>query len=390
MSGTLNICCFCWCSSWFNRSYSWCVGCRCFCSVLIFADNCHSWCSSDEWFFWYKCNSTVWSYCVCTNTFNGLSCWTVIECCWNIFVDFNSLFNAINRYSSTLKFRFTCLSSTLDVFCFSWCCSWCYWNNLWSVSCINLDSVWAFSLNLNRRYFTCVRLISWCEGYSSSCWVDRECTDWCCSIFRVSCCSWNFVTIFIQKFVAVIFNSDFFVFTIYRNSCTRKGWFTCLSSTLDIFRCSWICCWYSCFYSRCVACIRSDSCSFTISICNCRSCLNFNPFSGSDKVFLRSEGYRTCSRINWICSFTFYCHSSFISRLTSCWVYQFLTCDFRSLIVAQLKCRSLSLWNVLDILRNLVCWSDSNWSYSWCVLSCSCLNVLLLNLTIFITSNWCW
>ena len=244
-------------------------------------------------------------------------------------------------------------------------------------------------MNLNWRYLTCIRFISWCEGYSTSCWVDCKCTDWCCSIFSISCCSCNFVPIFIQKFVAVIFNRDCFIFTIYRNSCTRKGWSTCLSCPLDIFRCSWICCWHSRFYSWCVACIRSDGCSFTISVCDGCSCLYFNSFSSSDKVFLRCEGYCSCSRIDSVCSFTFYCHCCFISRLTSCWVYQFLTCDFRSLIVAQLKCRSLSLWNVLDILRNFVCWCDCNWSYSWSVLSRSSLNVLLLNLTIFVSTNWC-
>ena len=385
LSRTLNICCFNWCSCWFNRSYSWCVGLRGFSSVLIFTDNGHCWCSSDKWFFWYKCNSTVCCYCVSTNTFNGLRSWSIVKCRWNIFVDFNSFLNAINRYSSTLEFRLTCLSSTLNICCFCWCCSWGYWNDFRCVSCIHLNTVWAFSLHLNRCYFTCVRLISWCESYSTSCWVDRECTNWCCSIFSKGWCAWNFITIIIQKCVAIVFNRDCFILTIYLNSCTFKGWCPCLSSTLDIFRRSWFSCWNSCYNCWCVTCIWSDGCCLTIFICNRRCRLDFHSSCSSNKVFFRCESHCSCSRIDCISSFTFNSYCCFISRLASCWVNQLLTCNLSSLIITQSECRRFCLRYILNVFRNFISWSKSNWIYSWCV-SCWCFGSIL----IFTNNGYRW
>ena len=147
------------------------------------------------------------------------------------------------------------------------------------------------------------------------------------------------------------------------NSCSCKGWCTCLSRTLDIFRCSWFSCWNSCYNSWCISCIRCDGCSLTVSIGNSRSCLNCYTCCSTYKVFFRCEGNRSCSRINRICSFTCYCYSSFISRLTSFWIHQFLACDFSSLIITQIKGWCLGLRNVLNIRRNLVCRSHCNWCY---------------------------
>ena len=88
----------------------------------------------------------------------------------------------------------------------------------------------------------------------------------------------------------------------------------------------------------------------------------------TNKVFFRCEGYRSCSRINCICSFAGYCHTGFISRLTCCRINQFLTCNLSSFIITQCKCRSLCLRNILNVFRNFICWSKSDWIYSWCVI----------------------
>ena len=176
--------------------------------------------------------------------------------------------------------------------------------------------------------------------------------------------------------------------TIYLNSCSSKGWGTRLSCTLDVLRCSRLCSWFSSHYCWCVSCIGCDGCSLTVGISNGCSCLHFNSLSSSDKVFFRSEGYSSCSRINRVASFPCYCYSCRIRRLTCSWIHQFLTCDLGSLIVTQIESWCLCLRNVLNVFRNLICRGNRNRCYSWCVLSCRCLNVLITNRTIFVSSDW--
>ena len=363
--------------------HSWCVSRWSFGSVLIFTNNSYSWCCSSKWFLWDESYGSVCCHCVSTNAVNSLGSWAIIKCCWNIIIDFYRFLNAINCYGSTLEFRFTCLSSTLNIRCFSWCSCWGYWNNFRCVGCIHLDAIWAFSLNLNRRYLTCIRFISWCEGHLSSCWINWVRTDFSCTIFSIGWRSRHFITIFVQKCVAIIFDCNSFILTIYLNSCTFKGWCSSLCRTLDIFRCSWFSCWNSCYNCWCVTCIWSDGWSLTIFICNRRYCLNFHASCSSDKVFFRSKGYCSGSRIDCVSTFTCYCYSCFICWLTCCRVNQFLTCNLSSLIITQSKCWSFSLRNILNVFRNFICWSKSDWINSWCV-SCRCFSSVL------IFTNYCY
>ena len=200
-------------SYWFSRCrcrcyrcYCWCVCCRSFCSVHVFTNYCYCWCFTHKWFFWNKCNCSVWSYCVCTYSFNLLTCCSIIKFSRNSFVNGYSLFNTINISSTTFKFWFTFLSRTLNIYSFSRCRRWCYWHNLWSVSSIYFKSICTFSLNFNWGNFTCIWLISWCESYLTCSWINRESTNWCCTIFCISwSCTNNFISIFIQKLVAIFF-----------------------------------------------------------------------------------------------------------------------------------------------------------------------------------------
>ena len=191
-------------SSWFGRNCCWCYWCNSWSilscrwgTILIYTFNSYACSCSCEWFFWYECNRSVWCNCVCSFSWDYLSCWTIVKCCWNIFIDVYCFLNTINCHCSTLEFRFTYLSSTLNIRCFSWCSCWGYWNNFRCVCCIHLDAIWTFSLNLNRRYLTCIRFVSWGEGYLTSCWINCEGTDFSCTVSRISWCSWNFVTIFV-------------------------------------------------------------------------------------------------------------------------------------------------------------------------------------------------
>ena len=155
--------------------------------------------------------------------------------------------------------------------------------------------------------------------------------------------------------------------TIYLNSCTCKGWCSSLCRTLDIFRCSWFSCWNSCYNRWCVCGIRCDGCCLTVRIGNRSGRLNCHTSCSSNEVFFRCEGHCSCSRIDCISSFTCYCHSCCISWLTCCRINQFLASDLSSLIITQCKGRSLCLRNILNVFRNFICWSKSNWIYSWCV-----------------------
>ena len=327
LSLTLLTCWCCWFSSWCNWGYCWCISRRSFCSVLIFTNDCYSWCSSDEWFFWYKGYGSVCCYCVSTNAVYCLGSCTIVKCCWNIIV---------HRHTAVTfrEFRFTSLCSTLDIRCFSWCSCWGYWNNFRCISCIHLDTVWAFSLNLNRSYFTSIRFVSWCESHLASGWINCESTNFSCTISSISRCVCNLIAIFIQKCVTILFNGNSFIFAVHLNSCSCKGWSTRLSGTLDIFWSCRACRWNSCYNSWSVSCIRSDCRSLTVRICNSRSRLNCYTSCSTNKVFFRCEGNRSCSRINCICSFAGYCHTGFISRLTSSWIYQFLASYLRSLVIA--------------------------------------------------------
>ena len=158
-----------------------------------------------------------------------------------------------------------------------------------------------------------------------------------------------------------------------------------MSGTLDVFRYSWLSCWNSCYNCWCVGRIRCDRRSLTSFICNCRSCLNSYTFGSSDKVFFRSKGNRSCSRINCISSFTCHCHTCFICWLTCCRVNQFLACNLSSLIITQSKCRSLCLRDILNVFRNFVCWSKSDRIYSWCI-SCRGFGSVL----IFTNNSYSW
>ena len=115
--------------------------------------------------------------------------------------------------------------------------------------------------------------------------------------------------------------------------------------------------------------------------------MNCHTSCSSNEVFFRCEGHCSCSRIDCVSSFTCYCHRCFVSRLASCWIYQFLACDFSSLIATQIKGWCLGLRNVLNVRRNLVCRSHCDWSNCWCVFSCCCLKVFITDGTVFIFSD---
>ena len=195
LCSTLDICSFNWCRCRCYRSHSWCISCRSFGSVLVLTHNSHCWCSSSKCFLRYEGYGSVCCYCVGTNAVYCLGSWAIIKCCWNIFIDVYCFLNAVYCYSATLEFRSTCLCNTLNISGFSWLSCWGYWNDFRCISCIYLDTVWAFSLNLNRRYLTCIRFVSWCEGYLTSCWINWVSTDFSCTVCRISWCSRNFVTI---------------------------------------------------------------------------------------------------------------------------------------------------------------------------------------------------
>ena len=197
LSLTLLTCSFNWCRCRAYWSYCWCVSCRSFGAVLIFTNNCYCWSCSSKWFLRNKGYCSVCCYCVGTNTIYCLGSWAIVKCCRNSFIDVYCFLNAINGYCTTLEFRFTCLSGTLNISGFSWCCCWAYWNDFRCVSCINFNSIWTFSLNLNWCHSTCVGFISWCEGYLASCWINWVSTDFSCTVCRISWCRWNFVTIFV-------------------------------------------------------------------------------------------------------------------------------------------------------------------------------------------------
>ena len=311
---TLNICWFSWWCSWSNRSYCWCVSRWSFSTVHVFTDDCHCWSCSCKWFLRYEGYCSIGCYCVSTNTIYSLSSWAIIKRSWN---------SIVHRHTAVTfgECRFTSLSCTLDISCFSWSCCWCDRNDFRRVSCIHLDTVWAFSLNLGWCYYTCVWFIRRCEGYLSSCLINWISTNFSCTISGISRCACNLIALFIQKCVTILFNGNSFIFAVHLNSCSCKGWCTCLSGTLDIFWSSWLSCWNSSYNSWSISCIRSDCRCFTSCVCNSCCCLNCDTCCNSNKVFFRSKCYRSCSRINCICSFACYGHSCRISRLTCRWIH---------------------------------------------------------------------
>ena len=352
----------CWLCSWLNWCNRWCVSCRSFGSVHVFTDNSHRWCSSDKWFFWNESYCSVCCYCVSTYVWNCLSFCTIVKCRWYSFIDGYCLINAINGYCSTLEFRFACLCGTLDISWLSWCCGWTYWNDFWCVSCINFNTIWTFSLDLSRCHSTCVWFISRCEGYLASRWINWEVTNHGCT---VCCISWScnsyFITIFIQEFVAIVLNSNSLVLTVDLDSCACKGWSTCLCGTLNILRFSRLSCWNSCYNCWCVCSVRCDRCGLTVFISNGCSCLNGHALSSSDKVFFWSKCNCSSRWVDSISTFSRYSYSCIISRLTSCWIHQFLACNLSCLVTAQGKSWCFCLWNVLNVLRYFISWCYSYW-----------------------------
>ena len=323
----------CWLCSWLNWCNCWCVRRLRLGSIHVFTDNSHCWCCTSKWFFWNKGYCTIWCYSVGTNAVNCLSFCTIVKCRWDSFIDGYCLINAINCYCSTLEFRFAFLSRTLNVSGFSWRCCRCHWNDFWCVSCINFNTIWTFSLDLSWCHSTCVWFISRCEGYCPSCRINWEVTNHSCTICRISWRRWNFVAIFIQEFIAIVLNSNSLILTVDLNSCACKGWSPCLCGTLNILRFSRLSCWNSCYNCWCVCRVRCDRCGLTVFICNSCSCFDRYTFSGSDKVFFRCEGYSPCSWINGVRAFSRYSYSCIISRLTSCWIHQFLACDLSCFVI---------------------------------------------------------
>ena len=325
-------------SCWIRSRLNWC-NCRCVCrlrfgSVHVFTYNSHRWGCADKWFFWNESYCSVCCYCVSTYVWNCLSFCTIVKCRWYSFIDGYCLINAINGYCSTLEFRFACLCGTLDISWLSWCCGWTYWNDFWCVGCSHLDTIRAFSLNLSRCNSTCVWFISRCEGYLASCWINWEGTDFSCTVCRISwSCTSYFITIFIQEFVAIVFDGNSLILAVDLNSCACKGWRTSLRSTLNILRFSRLSCWNSCYNCWCVSRIRCDGCSLTVRICNCSSCLNSYSCCSTYKIFFWSKCNCSSRWVDSIATFSRYSYSCIISRLTSCWIHQFLACDLSCLVI---------------------------------------------------------
>ena len=326
LSRTLDICWLSWSSRWSYWCHSWCVLSCDWGTVLIYTFYSHACSCSSKWFLRYEGYCSICCYCVCTNTVNCLGSWAVIECCRNVIVHWHTAI-------TFCEYRFTCLSRTLNVSGFSWCCCRCHWNDFWCVDCINFNTIWTFSLDLSWCHSTCIWFISRCEGYCSSCWINWEVTNHSYSICRISWRSCNFITIFIQELITIWFNGYRFILTIYLDSCSCKYWSTCLCGTLNILRFSRLSCWNSCYNCWCVCRVRYDRCGLTVFICNCSSCLDRYTLSSSDKVFFRCEGYSPCSWINGVRAFSRYSYSCIISRLTSCWIHQFLACDLSCLVI---------------------------------------------------------
>ena len=233
-------CIFC---SWCYRCYSWCVGCRSFCSVLIFADNCHCWWFTCEWFLRNKGYRSVCCYCVSTNAVYCLSRWAIVEGCRNIIVHW---YTAI----ACSKFRFTSLCRTLDICCFSWCSCWSYWCHSWCVLSCDFSTVLIHAFHC----YACSGSSEWFFWYEGYCSIWRNSV----SSFTIYCFSgWTIFkgrwSIFIDWNIWITFN---------------KGWFTRLCLTLDVSRCSIFRSWNNWSNFRCISCFNCSSV--------CISCLNLN------------------------------------------------------------------------------------------------------------------
>ena len=394
LSCTLNICSdyiwTCWCC-WFHN---WCVLSCDWCAVLIFALNCDTSSLTCEVLLWCKGNCSIRSYCVCSFAFDGywinwISCFWIYQFSWFIFIDFNSFLFTIDCYCSTLEFRFTCLSWTLNIFSYSICSCWCYWFN-----------------------FRCVCSFSWCAvliltnylntfGYSCKLWFWLECY---CSIWSYCVCSFTFYSDWINLFSSfwiyqfswyciVDFNS--FLFTVNHSCSTLEYWFACLSCTLNIYSFSWFCCWcyrydrwsISCrnFCSICVLCLNISRCNIT--------CVRF---------ICWCEGYFTCCWINWVSTYWSY------SVLSICWScltsWNFISFFIKKLVrvlfdwsnsVSRSECWSSFLSFTLDSFwcSRFCCWNyRSNLRCVSCFYSCTILIFSLNSYWLYFT--WicliCW
>ena len=328
LSLTLLTCCFNWCRCRCDRSYSWCISCRSFCSVLIFANNRHCWSSTSKWFLRYECHCSVCCYCVSTNAVNSLRSWAIVKCCWNIIVHWH----AAIAFS---KYRLTCLCSTLDISCFNWFRSRCYWSYSWCIRCRRLSSILIFTNNSYGWCFTCEWFLR-NKGYSSVCCycVGTNAVN-CLSSWAIVKCCWNII---VHWHTAVAFSK-------YR--------LTSLSSTLDISCFSW--CRSRCYwsYSWCIRCRSFGSVLIFTNNCHC--------WSSSSKWFLRNKGYRSVC-CHCVCTNAIYCLSSW-AIVKCCWN---IFVDFNSFLNA-INCHSSTLefrFTFLSCTLNVscFCWSCS-WSY---------------------------
>ena len=347
-------CIFC---SWCNWCYGWCICRRSFSSVHIFTNHCYSWCSSNEWFFWYKGYCTVCCYCVSTNTIYSLRSWAIIEGCWNIIV---------HRHTAVTfcEFRFTSLSRTLDISCFSWCSCWSYWCHSWCVlgcdfSAVLIHAFHCYACSSSSEWFF------WYEGYCSI-WRNSVCSF---TIYCLSC--W---TIFKGSWCILI---DWNIWIAF-----REGWFTCLSLTLDICWCRIFRCWNNWSDLRCISCF--NCCSI------CISCLNLNWDNITWIRFISwCEGYNTCFFIN--SKGTDFFPFWWFSYYRCCWLTIFIKKSNRILVnwryfITFSEGYSSSLNKTLRSSRFSWCCCWSYWSYSWCVSCRSFCSVLIFTNNCY---GWC-
>ena len=134
-----------------------------------------------------------------------------------------------------------------------------------------------------------------------------------------------------------------------------------MCGTLNILRFSRLSCWNSCYNCWCVCSVRCDRCGLTVFICNSCSCLDSYTLSCTDKVFFWSKCNCSTRWVDSISTFSRYSYSCIISRLTSCWIHQFLACNLSCFVTAQGKSWCFCLWNVLNVLRYFISWCYSYW-----------------------------
>ena len=357
MNNTLRSSRFSWCCSWCYWSHSWCVLSSNWSTVLIDTFNRYSCTFSNEWFFWNKCYSSVWSNSVSSFTWNGLRSWAIFKCCRCIIIHRNIWITWCEGWCTWL---------VLSLFA-SRCCIFCSWGN------------WCYGWCICRRSFCSVLIFtnhcySWCRSDE---WFFRYkgyCTVWC------YCVSTN--TVYCLSSRTIIEGCRYIIVHWYTAIAFSKFRLTCLSRTLDICRCCWLSCWGYWCHSWCV--LSCDFSTVLIHTFHCYAC------SSSSEWFFRNEGYSSVW-CNCVSTFTIHC-------LRSWAIFEGRWCIFIdwNIWISFGEGWFTRLCLTLDICRCCIFRSWDNWSNLRCV-SClsdssvciSCLNLNWNDITWVWFIRWC-